>query len=349
MFYCSAGDATQRLSAVKWGLSFNIFIAWIITLPAAAAVGARRMGPRTFPLEQAQPQQTAYAGYGECTKPQRRVSALSDAAWRVALLWPAQFVGHRRRQERAGRAGRAAGLAQLSGRVEAYMLKAGREAKVNSSWFNPNTEYEEATRDFVRALLCPQPDNPFLQDFLPFQQRIARMGAFNSLSQVLLKLASPGVPDIYQGNEVWDFSLVDPDNRRMVDYEARHAALRAIKTLYADAGTAACAQHLLENLPDGRIKLYLTWKILTLRREHEAVFRDGDYLPLKVYGEHAEQVVAFTRHSGEETLLAAAPRLFGGLMRNPGQLPVGEAAWGDTWIDLPPERVHEKRTIGSAQ
>lgn len=238
----------------------------------------------------------------------------------------------------------AAGLAQLSGRVEAYMLKAGREAKVNSSWFNPNAEYEEAMRDFVRALLYPQPDNPFLQDFLPFQQRIARVGAFNSLSQVLLKLTSPGVPDIYQGNEVWDFSLVDPDNRRTVDYEARHAALRAIKTLYADAGTAACAQHLLENLPDGRIKLYLTWKILTLRREHEAVFRDGDYLPLKVYGEHAEQVVAFTRHSGEETLLAAAPRMFGGLMGNHGQPPVGEAAWGDTWIEVPPERVHEKWT-----
>jgi (1->4)-alpha-D-glucan 1-alpha-D-glucosylmutase len=238
----------------------------------------------------------------------------------------------------------AAGLAQLSGRMEAYMLKAGREAKVNSSWINPNTEYEEAMRDFVRALLCPQPDNPFLQDFLPFQQRIARVGAFTSLSQVLLKLTSPGVPDIYQGNETWDFSLVDPDNRRTLDYEARHAALRTIKTLYADMGTAACAQHLLENLPDGRIKLYLTWKILTLRREREPVFRDGDYLPLKVHGEHQEQVVAFTRHSGEETLLVAAPRLFGGLMGNHGQPPVGEAAWGDTWIEVPSERVHEKWT-----
>ena len=121
------------------------------------------------------------------------------------------------------------------------MLKAGREAKVNSSWINPNTEYEEATRDFVRALLSPESVNPFLQDFLPFQQQIARMGAYNSLSQVLLKLTSPGVPDIYQGNEVWDFSLVDPDNRRAVDYAARHAALRAIKALHANEGAAACA------------------------------------------------------------------------------------------------------------
>src|SRR6185437_10513257 len=123
-------------------------------------------------------------------------------------------------------------LARLSKRVEAYMLKAGREAKLHSSWINPNAAYEEAMRDFVRALLSPEAANPFLQDFLPFQQRIARVGAFNSLSQLLLKLASPGVPDIYQGNEEWDFSLVDPDNRRAVDYEARHADLQAIKTLW---------------------------------------------------------------------------------------------------------------------
>jgi (1->4)-alpha-D-glucan 1-alpha-D-glucosylmutase len=235
-------------------------------------------------------------------------------------------------------------LARLSERVEAYMLKAGREAKRHSSWINPNAAYEEAMRDFVRALLSPEAANPFLQDFLPFQQRIARVGAFNSLSQLLLKLASPGVPDIYQGNEEWDFSLVDPDNRRAVDYEARHADLQAIKTLCTGEGAAACAQRLLENLPDGRIKLYMTWKILALRREHEEVFREGDYLPLKAQGDHAERVCAFIRHLGDETLLVVAPRLLGGLMGEGGQLPVGAPVWGDTWLELPSERMHEKWT-----
>ncbi|MEO7559580.1 MAG: malto-oligosyltrehalose synthase, partial [Nitrosospira sp.] len=137
------------------------------------------------------------------------------------------------------------------------------------------------------------------------------------------------------------FSLVDPDNRRAVDYEARHAALRAIKALYADEGATACVQHLLENLPDGRIKLYMTWKTLALRRECEQVFRDGGYLPLKAHGDRTEQVCAFTRHLGDETLLVVIPRLLGGLMGEHGRTPVGKLVWGDTWLELPPERMHE--------
>lgn len=236
----------------------------------------------------------------------------------------------------------AEGLAGLAQRVEVYMLKAGREAKVHSSWINPNTDYEEATRDFVRALLAPEPGNLFLRDFLPFQQRVARVGAFNSLSQLLLKLTSPGVPDIYQGNEVWDFSLVDPDNRRPVDYEARHGALKAIKTMHADQGAAMCVQSLLDTLQNGQIKLYLTWKMLAFRRECEQLFREGDYLPLKVHGEHAEQICAYARHFSGETLMVIVPRLLGGLMGEAGRLPVGQAVWGDTWLELPPERMHEQ-------
>jgi (1->4)-alpha-D-glucan 1-alpha-D-glucosylmutase len=235
----------------------------------------------------------------------------------------------------------AAGLAQLAERIEAYMLKAGREAKLHSSWINPNEDYEAATRDFVRALLSPEPSNLFLRDFLPLQQRVARIGAFSSLSQLLLKLASPGVPDIYQGNEVWDFSLVDPDNRRAVDYAARHAALREIRALHDDIGAAACAQRLLAQLEDGRIKLYLSWKALTLRRACEALFRDGDYLPLKLQGAQAEQACAFARHHGGETLLVVVPRLFGGLMGEHGQSPLGTPIWGDSWLELPAEHMHE--------
>ncbi|MDN5936730.1 MAG: malto-oligosyltrehalose synthase, partial [Nitrosospira sp.] len=238
----------------------------------------------------------------------------------------------------------AEGLARLSERVETYMLKVVREAKMHSSWINPNARYEEATRDFVRALLSPEPANLFLRDFLPLQAQIARVGAFNSLSQLLLKLTSPGVPDIYQGNEVWDFSLVDPDNRRAVDYEARRAALQAIKTMEADEDAGASAQRLLDNLRDGRIKLYLTWKTLTFRRECEPLFRDGDYLSLKAHGERAEHVCAFVRHHGDDTLLVAVPRLLGGLMGEHGRPPVGAPVWGDTWLDLPPERMHENWT-----
>ena len=233
-----------------------------------------------------------------------------------------------------------AALAQLRERVAAYMLKAGREAKVHSSWINPNSEYETATQDFVRALLSSQPTNLFLPDFVPFQQKIARRGAYNSLSQVLLKLTSPGVPDIYQGNEMWDFSLVDPDNRRPVDYDARRAALRAVRSLHDSEGAAACARRLLENLPDGRIKLYVTWKTLSFRRENEKLFRDGNYLPLKTGGQRAEHVCAFARHGGNDTLLVAVPRLIDGLLREEGEnggIPVGEGVWGDSWLELPPD------------
>jgi (1->4)-alpha-D-glucan 1-alpha-D-glucosylmutase len=214
-----------------------------------------------------------------------------------------------------------------------------REAKVSSSWMNPNAAYEAATCDFVRALLAPEPNNLFLRDFMPFAQRIARVGAFNSLAQLLLRLTSPGVPDLYQGSELWDFSLVDPDNRRPVDYAQRQAALQSVKAACAEDSAAACASALLDRLQDGQIKLYLTWKTLMLRRECEALFRDGDYLPLKIHGARGEHLCAFSRHAAGQTLVVLVPRLFGSLMAGDEQLPVGEAVWGDSWVELPPERL----------
>ena len=286
-----------------------------------------------------------------------RLNALSEMpdAWRLALSrWSRLNRGKRRKLDSGCAPSRndeyllyqtllgiwpfempdAAGLVALENRINAYMLKAGREAKVHSSWMNPDTEYEEATRDFVRALLAPEP-NPFLRDFLPFQQRIARLGSFNSLAQLLLKLTSPGVPDFYQGNEVWNFTLVDPDNRQPVDFAARIASLQAIQSASANAGAAACARRLIENLHDGQIKLYLIWKTLALRREHERLFRDGDYLPLKLHGAKAEHVCAFARRYGGATLLVLVPRLLGGLTEDSGRLPVGQAVWGDSWLELP--------------
>jgi (1->4)-alpha-D-glucan 1-alpha-D-glucosylmutase len=234
-------------------------------------------------------------------------------------------------------------LGRLRERVTAYMIKAAREAKIHSSWINPDAAYEEATGNFIQALLSRGSPNLFLPDFVAFQRRIARIGVLSSLSQLLLKLTSPGVPDIYQGNELWDFSLVDPDNRRLVDYAARQAALQEIKAIHAKEGPGACAQQLIGALPDGRIKLYLTWKTLTLRREREALFREGDYLPLKAHGERAEHVCAFARRHAGEVILVIAPRLLSKLMgEDTGQLPAGRSAWGDTWLELPEETKGEK-------
>ena len=230
----------------------------------------------------------------------------------------------------------AAAMESLRTRVEAYMLKAGREAKVRSSWVKPNAEYEDAVRNFVQALLAPESGNLFLRDFAQFQERIARAGMLNSLSQILLKLTSPGVPDIYQGSELWDFSLVDPDNRRPVDYETRIELLGAIKRMHAELGAEKCAQNLLDSLHDGRIKLYFIWKMLALRRDHEALFRDGDYLPLKVQGERAEHVCAFVRSFEGGTVMVVVPRLLHTLAEETGSL-AGYPAWGDTRIELPVE------------
>ncbi|MEN6585803.1 MAG: malto-oligosyltrehalose synthase, partial [Sulfuricella sp.] len=162
----------------------------------------------------------------------------------------------------------AAGQDNLIARIEAYMLKAVREAKQHTSWINPNVPYEGGLSAFVRALLAPGEDNAFLADFLPFQRRVARWGMFNALSQTLFKLSAPGVPDIYQGNELWDFSLVDPDNRRPVNYARRQELLAEMENTVT-APPAALAQQLrqfLDNMQDGRAKLYVTWRLLRARR-----------------------------------------------------------------------------------
>ena len=149
-------------------------------------------------------------------------------------------------------------------RIQAYMAKALHEAKINTSWIQPNEEWDAAMRDFVAKVLDPSPRNKFLPAFLPVAEEIARLGAINSLTQTLLKLTSPGVPDIYQGNEIWDYSLVDPDNRRPVDYSRRREMLDALAT--------ATPGELIANWPDGRIKLFLTQRVLRFRREHAGSF-----------------------------------------------------------------------------
>jgi (1->4)-alpha-D-glucan 1-alpha-D-glucosylmutase len=232
-----------------------------------------------------------------------------------------------------------AGWQRLVNRIEHYMLKAVREAKEFTSWANPNTEYENAVTEFTRATLDRRRRNRFLSDFGEFQRRISRIGMFNSLSQTVLKLTAPGVPDIYQGNELWDFSLVDPDNRRAVDYSRRKQLLNELVAASRRPQQPG-AEVLLESLDDGRAKLYLTWKSLCFRQEHADLFQRGTYIPLATRGSQADHVCAFARRSENEAIVVAVPRLCATLLGEKRDTPTGTELWGDTRIELPSEIRH---------
>jgi (1->4)-alpha-D-glucan 1-alpha-D-glucosylmutase len=207
-------------------------------------------------------------------------------------------------------------------RIQAYMAKALHEAKINTSWIQPNKEWDAAMRDFVAKILDPSPRNKFLPVFIPVAKEIAQFGAVNSLAQILLKLTSPGVPDIYQGNEIWDYSLVDPDNRRPVDYKQRREILGSLAT--------AKPQNLARDWADGRIKMFLTQRVLQFRREHTELFQHGEYLPLTPSGTFVECCVSFVRQLEDQWVVVIAPRLSSRV----GSPPIGEN-WKDTIIELP--------------
>jgi (1->4)-alpha-D-glucan 1-alpha-D-glucosylmutase len=222
-----------------------------------------------------------------------------------------------------------AGLSEFRDRIKAYMEKAMREAQENTSWVNVNEEYETAVADFVEALLTPSETNLFLDEFVPFARRISQLGALNSLSQALIKLSAPGVPDIYQGNELWDFSLVDPDNRRPVDYGLRKKLLAELDEIEPDG-----VESLLENWKDGRPKLHLTRRVLTLREEKPKLFERGEYVPLEVHGSMADHLVAFARQHEDGVALTVAPRLYNQLASSTDALTLKTDVWADTRIDV---------------
>jgi (1->4)-alpha-D-glucan 1-alpha-D-glucosylmutase len=226
------------------------------------------------------------------------------------------------------------GMADLIGRLRGYMEKAVREAKVHSSWINPNEGYDRAVASFVESTLAGPTAPRFLAEFLPFQQRIARLGLCNSLAQVILKVISPGVPDFYQGAELWDLNLVDPDNRRPVDFALRSRLLGEIEPWLG--GAPADIAGMLEHWEDGRIKLFATASGLRLRKGLPRLFLDGGYLPLEAEGELAEHVVAAARVLGELATIAVAPRLVAGLCDDEHPLPIGPSAWGSARLTLPP-------------
>jgi (1->4)-alpha-D-glucan 1-alpha-D-glucosylmutase len=226
----------------------------------------------------------------------------------------------------------AADDATFKKRISDYMIKAVREAKVDTSWINPNEPYEEALAAFIERILDPGRNNPFLQDFVPFQKRISHFGMLNSLSQTLLKITVPGVPDFYQGTELWSFDLVDPDNRRPVDYRTRADMLDALMRRESEVPLSDLGRELLARKEDGRIKLYLTCKALTYRRAHRDLFGEGEYVPLEVQGERADHVCAFERRKGDLGAIVIAPRFYTDLAEYPDGLPVGPAVWKDTAV-----------------
>ena len=223
-------------------------------------------------------------------------------------------------------------------RIRSYAVKAAREAKVHSNWLEPNTEYESALRIFVDRILKPSSGTGFLNSFLAFQKKVARFGAWNSLSQTLLKITSPGVPDLYQGNELWDLSLVDPDNRRPVDFERSARHLEELKKRESENRTALIAD-LLRHWEDGRLKLYLTWKALRFRRAHHELFREGEILAVATAGTCKDHLCAFARRQAgkagqREWAVVAVPRLMAARAgRN--AFPTGRKVWGNTALLLP--------------
>jgi (1->4)-alpha-D-glucan 1-alpha-D-glucosylmutase len=228
-------------------------------------------------------------------------------------------------------------------RIVACMTKAMREAKVHTSWLSPDEEYEAAVERFLRAILDRRRPNAFLDAFEPFQARVADIGLYNSLAQLAIKITAPGIPDFYQGTELWDLNLVDPDNRRRVDYAVRREHLAGLET--------ASAGELLEARTDGRVKMFVMTRALAVRARLRDVYEHGEYVPLQTAGARGASVFAFARvgpagvgragvsdgGAGRDTPVAAitcVPRLVASISPD-GAPPLGRAVWADTHIELP--------------
>jgi (1->4)-alpha-D-glucan 1-alpha-D-glucosylmutase len=263
-----------------------------------------------------------------------RLGVLSElpSAWRMALRrWSLVNRSHRA-GESPSRADEYHFYQALVGvwpadaeRLKAYMLKAAREAKVHTSWINPDADYEAALERFVTQSMASPLFRKELDELVP---RLARLGYLVSLSQALVKVASPGVPDYYQGTELWDFSLVDPDNRRPVEYGVRSTFLDEL--LKARPAPAA----LLANIADGRAKLHVIRQGLAVRKSHAPVFHGGRYTPIYADAGYEENVIAFSLEAAGRCIVAVAPRLFA---RRLGEAaaPIGQPFWTESRLALP--------------
>ncbi|HWF09387.1 MAG TPA: malto-oligosyltrehalose synthase [Bryobacteraceae bacterium] len=228
----------------------------------------------------------------------------------LVSTWPVELTGSQDPDSEA--------LDRYADRLKSAMTKSIREARVRTSWMSPNSEYEGAVLDFVAGALDVAKSRAFLANFLPFQEKIARLGVMNSITQTALKLTVPGVPDVYQGADLWDFSLVDPDNRRPVAWGERAGLLEKL-----DSRPQPCVRELLAHWQSGAIKLFVTSRILRLRAEKEQLFRRGDYEPLPAAGLNADLVCAFARRKeGEEVIVVTS------------RFPARQVAWADTTIPV---------------
>jgi (1->4)-alpha-D-glucan 1-alpha-D-glucosylmutase len=220
-------------------------------------------------------------------------------------------------------------------RSQEYVIKAEREAKVHTRWSSPNEPHEAALRDFIAAVLDREHNAEFCASFAQFQQRTAVYGMLNGLGQVVLKAACPGVPDIYQGAELWDFRLVDPDNRDPVDFAKRVPMFDALRAA-PNADCTCQAQDLLTSWYDSRVKLHVLARALAARQENPRVFLEGEYRPLETAGQHRERVITFARSRGDDWAIAIVPRRVASI-----QAPVLRADrrqfWQDTALTLPPD------------
>jgi (1->4)-alpha-D-glucan 1-alpha-D-glucosylmutase len=224
---------------------------------------------------------------------------------------------------------------QFVGRIERYMEKALKEAKLHTSWINPNDTYDQAVKQFVREILRPHNDNRFLADFRRFHRRVAEAGMWNSLAQVLLKMTVPGVPDFYQGTELWDFTLVDPDNRQPVDFRKRLVLLEELQRRDSK-GLVSLVRELVASRDDGRLKLYVIAKTLAVRQRYRHLFQQGTYLPLAVSGAQQDHIIAFARQVDRQWLVVAVPRFFSKLSAST-RAPLGKRLWKDARLQLPPD------------
>jgi (1->4)-alpha-D-glucan 1-alpha-D-glucosylmutase len=220
-----------------------------------------------------------------------------------------------------------AGATRFRERLEAYMIKAIREAMVHTRWSLPNTAHERAVVNFINAILEPAGDNLFLNDFLKFQRRVAAYGMLNGLAQALVRMTSPGVPDFYQGCDLWDLRLVDPDNRGPVDFNHRDALLDEIEKR-SRQDLSSFHRELVQNWRDGRIKLYLIWRVLNLRRRYPRVFLDGPFVQMKAIGKRENNVVAYARRKLDIWIMTVVPRW---LARS--KAPLASARSQGFWLD----------------
>jgi (1->4)-alpha-D-glucan 1-alpha-D-glucosylmutase len=226
-------------------------------------------------------------------------------------------------------------------RIEQYMIKAIREAKVHTSWVNPHDAYETAVRRFIRMSLDRSTGNLFLNDLLPFQESVARYGMKNGLAQLLIKLTAPGVPDCYQGSELWELCLVDPDNRRPVDYDLRRHLLEQCQQGREKGGDdrVAFIRTLINGWKDSRIKLYILQTVLGHRRAYPALYLEGDYVPLDCEGSFRSHICAFARLHQDRAVVTVVPRLSATLDQAAGVVAQGEPQWRDTSITVPSWRA----------